>query len=174
MPISWHKGSLAPTVVAIGWQMDFSCVTVRLDPAKATRLITLAKSVLAIIQTAWSVTWSVSQASCCGFRPFTRTRVPLRRSSLPSLRIFGSVSVIVLTRTWCSLSPLKLPLFRPGLVFCELDRPPSPLKQTCFGYLRVMAESRRIWVQSCSPSRASCRLSDSSRDVSLLVPICGH
>ena len=43
VPMSWHKGFFAPTIVWIGWQMDFTFFPVRLDTAKS-RLVTLVKS----------------------------------------------------------------------------------------------------------------------------------
>ena len=47
VPMSWHKCALGPSVVWIGWQMDFDCFTVRLDPANLLRLTALAKQLLA-------------------------------------------------------------------------------------------------------------------------------
>ncbi|CAE7200873.1 nipblb [Symbiodinium sp. CCMP2592] len=46
IPMSWRKGMLAPSVLWIGWQMDFDGFTVRLDPAKLSRLVELAMLLL--------------------------------------------------------------------------------------------------------------------------------
>ena len=73
------KRSLAPTLVTIGWQLDFTCFTVRLDLSKVTRMIVLAKSVLANLPTLIvpSETWNALLGSCFGFRPCSTVSVPL-------------------------------------------------------------------------------------------------
>ena len=46
VPMSWHKASLSPTVVWIGWSFDLDTFTVALDPPKLMRLLRLLSEVL--------------------------------------------------------------------------------------------------------------------------------
>ena len=70
----------------------------------------------------------------------------------------ASASVIMwITTLFCS-NPSALQRFRRAPSFCALVRPRCSL-------VRMVPEQRRIRVQSCSPSRSFCRLSEASCEV---------
>ena len=170
VPMSWHKGTLAPSVVWIGWQMDFECFTVRLDPAKLGRLIELAMQLLAVRECSTrdlerltgKLLWLSSLFRC--FRP---SLAPLYADQ----HSFTPVLTAVSPDKWqalCSNLDANLILCRPiGIAAIPLGS--KLLNQTPLtsrtGVLRVVPEQRRLWVQSSCPSRSFCRLSDSSCEV---------
>ena len=85
VPVSWHKCALGPSVVWIGWQMDFECFTVRLDPAKLSPVCRRWQSKSSPLASAPSVTWSASLES--RFSGVSARRCHLcTPTNIPSLR----------------------------------------------------------------------------------------
>ena len=118
-----------------------------------------------------SKTWNALQGSSgsqgsCGSRPCSagsahpwhsciRTSIPVPRCSCD----FVDANLVLTRSVGIAARPPGSRLLRVGQ---------SPLSSRS-DLLRVIPDARRIWVQSCSPSCASCRLSDSSRAVSAVV-----
>ena len=145
IPMSWHKGTLSPSVVWIGWQMDFECFTVRLDPSKLSRLVALANQLLS------SRTCPVRDlerlASCSGCLPssavsgppwlrFTRTSILSLLCSLPFLPRSGRHFAITSTLTSFFCGPSALQPFLSAPSYSVSARQRLPAVVTCAGLSR--------------------------------------
>ena len=172
IPMSWHKGTLSPSVVWIGWQMDFECFTVRLDPSKLSRLIELAKQVLNsrtcpvrdLERLTGKLLWLSSLFRC--FRP---TLAPLYADQHSFTPVLTAVSpdkwqalcdavdsnLFLLRSVGIAAIPVGSKLLRVGHTTLNCRRDLS----------RIIPEQRRLWVQSSCSSRSVCQLSDSSCEV---------
>ena len=172
IPMSWHKGTLSPSVVWIGWQMDFECFTVRLDPSKLSRLIALANQVLNsrscpvrdLERLTGKLLWLSSLFRC--FRPSLAPLYADQHSYTPVLTAVSPEKwqalcdnvdshLVLLRSVGIAAIPVGSKLLRVGqtTLTCRRD------------LCRVTPEQRRLWVQSSCPSRSVCQLSDSSCQV---------
>ena len=172
IPMSWHKGTLSPSVVWIGWQMDFECFTVRLDPSKLSRLVALANQVLNsrscpvrdLERLTGKLLWLSSLFRC--FRPSLAPLYADQHSFTPVLTAVSPEKwqalcdnvdshLVLLRSVGIAAIPVGSKLLRVGqtVLTCRRD------------LCRVIPDQRRLWVQSSCPSRSVCQLSDSSCQV---------
>ena len=171
VPMSWHKASLRPTVVWIGWQFNFTTFTVTLDPPKLQRLLCLISEVLSsrrstvtqLERLTGKLLWLSSL-----FRTFRPTLAPLYadvHSPMPSM---SAISPDVWHSVRASLSadmivskPLPLAALRVG---CKLLR----VGHVAVGSLEDLPEfpsARRLWLQVANPAKPDRILSDASVEV---------
>ena len=168
IPMSWHKGTLSPSVVWIGWQMDFECFTVRLDPSKLSRLIELANSRTCPVRDLERLTGKLLWLSSL-FRCFRPTLAPLYADQHSFTPVLTAVSpdkwqalcdavdsnLFLLRSVGIAAIPVGSKLLRVGHTTLNCRRDLS----------RIIPEQRRLWVQSSCSSRSVCQLSDSSCEV---------
>ena len=171
VPMSWHKASLSPSVVWIGWAFNLDLMTVALDPDKLARLRALlcrlmdsrTCSVTQVEKLTGKLLWLSSL-----FRTFRASLAPLyvdQHTPLPSM---SAISPDFWQRLRDSLStdlkiakPLPLAALPIG---CKLLRVGHTPVRT-LADVQEFPSSRRIWIQVANPSRSERQLSDSSLKV---------
>ena len=131
VPMSWHKASLRPTVVWIGWQFNFTTFTVTLDPPKLQRLLCLISEILSsrrstvtqLERLTGKLLWLSSL-----FRTFRPTLAPLyadTHSPMPSMSAirqkYGNPFAPHSLRIWLFLSHCLSQPFRLAANFFGLD-----------------------------------------------------
>ena len=169
VPLSWHKCALSQRVVWIGWEIDLSIFTVRLDPQKFRRLCDLLRQALSsrrcsthlLERLTGKLLWLSSL-----FRTFRPSLAPLYRdqhSFLPTMTApdpqrwtdFRSK----LSEDLRLLHPVGLAALPPGSHILRIGQNyVSSLAELPL----VPADSRRIWIQSAAPHTGICILSEES------------
>ena len=178
--MSWHKAKLSASVVWIGWQFDFRTYTVRLEPGKLQRLLTLLFESRQCnklpASTLEKLTGKLLWLSNL-FRVFRPSLAPLYQDQYcPPLvsvalspaawkRLTECLSEDLVVRSPCGLAatPVGSRLFRvaQNSVSKKSDLPAFP------------PSSRRLWVQISDLSHTRRVVSDASRVVmSLWLDIC--
>ena len=169
VPLSWHKCALSARVVWIGWELDVSLFTVRLDPQKFARLCTLLRQALSsrrcsthlLERITGKLLWLSSL-----FRMFRPSLAPLysdQHAFLPTMTALDP-------QRWedfrAKLSPdlrlqqhIGLAALPPGSRILRIG-------QSCVSSLADLPshppDSRRIWIQSMTPHTGICVLSEES------------
>ena len=171
VPMSWHKASLCPSVVWIGWSFNLDLMTVALDPDKLARLRTLlcllmdsrTCSVIQLEKLTGKLLWLSSL-----FRTFRASLAPLYTDQHTPLPSMSAVSPDIWRQVRDSLSadlkivkPLPLAALPIG---CKLLRVGHTQVST-LADVREFPSSRRIWLQVSNPSRTERQLSASSLEV---------
>ena len=143
VPLSWHKCALSARVVWIGWELDVSLFTVRLDPQKFQRLCTLLRQALSsrrcsthlLERITGKLLWLSSL-----FRTFRPSLAPL----YSDLRLLHHIGLAALP---------------PGSRILRIG-------QSCVSSLAELplhpVDCRRIWIQSVAPRTGICVLSEES------------
>ena len=172
VPMSWHKCALGPSAVWIGWQMDFDCFTVRLDPAKLLRLIALAKSILASLRPRLGASDWEAFVAFITFPPIP----PLLGAVICGSTFFHSGLTAVSPDIWhrlCEnvdahlvlLKPVSMAALPPGSKLLRVGQTPLASRRNL---IRIIPEQRRVWDGLGSVLFAVppfCRLSDPSCEV---------
>ena len=169
VPLSWHKCALSQRVVWIGWEIDLSIFTVRLDPQKFRRLCDLLRLCLAsrrcsthlLERVTGKLLWLSSL-----FRTFRPSLAPLYRdqhSFLPTMTALDPQRWTdfrsKLSEDLRLLHPVGLAALPPGSHVLRIGQ---NYVSTLSDLPSVPADSRRIWIQSAAPHTGICVLSDES------------
>ena len=169
VPLSWHKCALSQRVVWIGWEIDLSIFTVRLDPQKFRRLCDLLRLCLAsrrcsthlLERVTGKLLWLSSL-----FRTFRPSLAPLYRdqhSFLPTMTALDPQRWTdfrsKLSEDLRLLHPVGLAALPPG---SQVLRIGQNYVSTLSDLPSVPADSRRIWIQSAAPHTGICILSEES------------
>ena len=169
IPLSWHKCALSARVVWIGWELDVSLFTVRLDPQKFSRLCTLLRQALSsrrcsthlLERITGKLLWLSSL-----FRTFRPSLAPLysdQHAFLPTMTALDP-------QRWCDLRAKLSPDLRLLQSIGLAALPPGSrilrIGQTSVTSLSELpcnpVDSRRIWIQSVAPHTGICVLSEES------------
>ena len=171
VPMSWHKAALSAQVTRIGWSFDFAHFTVRLDPDKMSRLLTLLRQLKASPKCTVTILEKLTGKLLWLSNLFTSLRpslAPLYQDQHSPVPNMCAVSPELWSALRASLSPdltvtRALPLAAIP-VGCKLLRyahtPVSSLSD-----LPEVSSSRRVWVQVANPLRPDRELSSESRAV---------
>ena len=169
VPLSWHKCALSQRVVWIGWEIDLSIFTVRLDPQKFRRLCDLLRLCLAsrrcsthlLERVTGKLLWLSSL-----FRTFRPSLAPLYRdqhSFLPTMTALDPQRWTdfrsKLSEDLRLLHPVGLAALPPGSHVLRIGQ---NYVSTLSDLPSVPADSRRIWIQSAAPHTGICVLSEES------------
>ncbi|OLP86243.1 hypothetical protein AK812_SmicGene32672 [Symbiodinium microadriaticum] len=169
VPLSWHKCALSARVVWIGWELDVSVFTVRLDPQKFQRLCTLLRQALAsrrcsthlLERITGKLLWLSSL-----FKTFRPSLAPLyadQHAFLPTMTALDP-------QRWndfrSKLSEDLRLLHHVGLAALPPGSRILRVGQSCVSSLSELPlhplDSRRIWIQSVAPHTGICILSEES------------
>ena len=169
VPLSWHKCALAQRVVWIGWEIDLSIFTVRLDPQKFRRLCDLLRLCLAsrrcsthlLERVTGKLLWLSSL-----FRTFRPSLTPLYRDQHSFLPTMTALDPQRWTDFRSKLSddlrllhPVGMAALPPGSRVLRIGQ---NYVSTLSDLPSVPADSRRIWIQSAAPHTGICILSEES------------
>ena len=169
VPLSWHKCALSQRVVWIGWEIDLSIFTVRLDPQKFRRLCDLLRLCLAsrrcsthlLERVTGKLLWLSSL-----FRTFRPSLAPLYRDQHSFLPTMTALDPLRWTDFRSKLSedlrllhPVGLAALPPGSRVLRIGQ---NYVSTLSDLPSVPADSRRIWIQSAAPHTRICVLSEES------------
>ena len=169
VPLSWHKCAFSQRVVWIGWEIDLTIFTVRLDPQKFRRLCDLLRQALSsrrcsthlLERLTGKLLWLSSL-----FRTFRPSLAPLYRDQ----HSFSPTMTALDPQRWTDfrskLSPDLRLLHHVGLAALPLGSHILRIGQSYVSSLAelplVPADSRRIWIQSAAPHTGICILSEES------------
>ena len=155
VPMSWHKAALSAQVTWIGWSFDFAHFTVRLDPDKMARLLTLLRQLKASPKCTVTVLEKLTGKLLWLSNLFTSLRpslAPLYQDQHSPVPNMCAVSPEVWSALRASLSPdLKVTRALPLAaipVGCKLLR-----------YMHIpQSHPSRICLKSSPPAGSGCRL----------------
>ena len=169
VPLSWHKCALSAKVVWIGWELDVSLFTVRLDPQKFQRLCSLLRQALSsrrcsthlLERITGKLLWLSSL-----FRTFRPSLAPLYSDQHAFLPTMTALDPQRWSDLRAKLSPDLTLLHHIGLAALPPGSRILRIGQSCVSSLADLpphpADSRRIWIQSVAPHTGICILSEES------------
>ena len=145
VPMSWRKAKLSASVVWIGWQMDFRTFTVRLEPAKLQRLLSLLRQCYRSAKLP-ATTLEKLTGKRFGLLTFSgrfdhlwlpcaRTNTALHLYMCPFLRRLGSACKRLFPMTSGLLRRQVLPLPPWGADYFGWLKPPCNPKRNCHSFL---------------------------------------
>ena len=169
VPLSWHKCALSAKVVWIGWELDVSLFTVRLDPLKFQRLCSLLRQALSsrrcsthlLERITGKLLWLSSL-----FRTFRPSLAPLYSDQHAFLPTMTALDPQRWADLRAKLSPDLILLQHIGLAALPPGSRILRIGQSSVSSLSDLpvhpGDSRRIWIQSVAPHTGICILSEES------------
>ena len=172
VPMSWHKAKLSASVVWIGWQMDFRTFTVRLEPAKLQRLLSLLRqcyrSAKLPATTLEKLTGKLLWLSNL-FRAFRPSLAPLYQDQYCPPLVHVPLSTQAWQRLQAALSNDLRVIAPSGLASAPLGSRLFRVAQTAVQSKEELPQfppsARRLWVQISDLAHPDRVISDASRAV---------